>query len=74
MTVTNRSSPPERILIEVITSPSAELIYFVQCIVQYTMQCTVHYSVQCRLECQVLFTRGKKGWGGALQYLNQLSQ
>ena len=55
---------------EVITSPSAELIYFVQCTVQYTMQCTVRYSVQCRLECQVLFTRGKNGGGGALQYLN----
>jgi len=54
---------------EVITSPSAELIYFVQCTVQYTMQCTVRYSVQCRVECQLLFTRGKKG-GGALQYLN----
>ena len=41
-------------LIEVRPSPSAELIYFVQCTVQYTMQCTVHYSVQCRLECHFL--------------------
>ena len=46
--------------LQVISSPSVELMYFVQCTVQCTMQCKVHYSVQCRLYCQVFITGCKK--------------
>ena len=48
-------------LLRVIGSPSMELLFFVKCTEEYTMQFTVHYLVQCRLECQVLFSGGKKG-------------